>query len=622
MTKLLTRNVTSLLTALSLCGATMGATAYSSEISYRQRTAQDEIIYFVLPDRFENGDRSNDRGGIQGGRLDHGYDPAHKGFYHGGDLKGLTSRLDYIQGLGATAVWLGPIYKNKAVQGYGDWASAGYHGYWILDFTTVDPHLGTEDELKAFVDAAHARGMKVYFDIITNHTADVISYRECYDPDYEGPNKVEDGCPYRSKGAFPFSTRGDTNGAPLNDGFLGVSAEFQTKENFERLTSADFAYTPYIPAGEENAKTPAWLNDPIYYHNRGETTFEGENSLFGDFFGLDDIQTEDPRVVEGFIEIYTDWITRFGIDGFRIDTTRHVNPEFWQAFSPAVIEHAEKGGIPNFYVFGEVYDPDPAALARFTRVDGLPTVLDFAFQDAVTKVVAKGEPTELFRTLFVADSLYESDKDGALILPTFLGNHDMGRFGTFLRDARPDASNEELTQRSRLAHAMMFFMRGVPVIYYGDEQGFVGDGVDQAAREDMFPSSVDSYNDNDLLGTDETTSVSNFDQTHPLYEAIAEMSALYKDHETLRRGQQRLRMTEADGGVVAISRTDGVSDEYLIIFNASDEPYSGAVEVDPRSTEWTDVYGACPALSPAPGSATVEVNALSYVICRSNSWAE
>ncbi|MEM6747824.1 MAG: alpha-amylase family glycosyl hydrolase [Pseudomonadota bacterium] len=620
MTKPSTLMVASLAGLLSLCGAIYGAAAMSADNTYRDRKPEDEIIYFVLPDRFENGDRSNDRGGIAGGRLDHGYDPTHKGFYHGGDLKGLTQRLDYIEGLGATAIWLGPIYKNKPVQGYGEWASAGYHGYWILDFTTVDPHLGTEDDLKAFIDAAHGRGMKVYFDIITNHTADVISYRECYDPDYAGPGKVDEGCPYRSKGAYPFTTRGNVEGPAINAGFGGVGAPFQTTENFKRLTRSDFAYTPYIPAGEENAKTPAWLNDPIYYHNRGETTFEGENSLFGDFFGLDDIQTEDPRVVAGFIDIYTDWISRFDIDGFRIDTTRHVNPEFWQAFAPAVIDHANTQGIENFYVFGEVYDPDPAALARFTRVDDLPTVLDFAFQDVVTKVVAKGEATDLFRTLFVADSLYEGGSEGALMLPTFLGNHDMGRFGTFLRDALPDASNQELTQRSLLAHAMMFFMRGVPVIYYGDEQGFVGDGVDQAARENMFASSVVSYNDNVLLGTNDTTASANFNRDHPLYQAIAGMSAIYKDHRALRHGAQILRKTEVDGGVVAVSRTDGASDEYLAVFNTRTEPYRGSIEIDPRSSEWADVHGTCPTQSSASGSITVEVEPLGYLVCRSNTW--
>src|SRR5947209_14288478 len=122
-------------TALALLAAVMTANGY------RARLPQDEVIYFLLPDRFENGDPSNDRGGLTGDRLHTGYDPTSKGFYHGGDLKGVLKRLDYIQGLGATAIWLTPILQNKVVQGDKGHESAGYHGYWITDFTRVDPHL-------------------------------------------------------------------------------------------------------------------------------------------------------------------------------------------------------------------------------------------------------------------------------------------------------------------------------------------------------------------------------------------------------------------------------------------------------------------------------------------------
>jgi glycosidase len=132
----------------------------------------DENFYFVMADRFANGTTANDTGGIPGGRLDHGFDPTARGFYNGGDLAGLRGQLDYIQGLGTTSIWLTPSFQNKAVQ-LEDGPSAGYHGYWITDFTRIDPHLGTNAELRALVDDAHARGMKVYFDIITNHTAAV-----------------------------------------------------------------------------------------------------------------------------------------------------------------------------------------------------------------------------------------------------------------------------------------------------------------------------------------------------------------------------------------------------------------------------------------------------------------
>ncbi len=135
-----------------------------------------ENFYFVMADRFENGDSGNDTAFIEGTRSDHGFDPTDQAFYHGGDLQGLIERLDYIEGLGTTAIWMTPSFKNKPVQGEPGTESAGYHGYWITDFTQIDPHLGTNEELKTLIDLAHDRGMKVFFDIITNHTADVLDY--------------------------------------------------------------------------------------------------------------------------------------------------------------------------------------------------------------------------------------------------------------------------------------------------------------------------------------------------------------------------------------------------------------------------------------------------------------
>src|SRR6266404_3976664 len=172
---------------LSLSPGCAGAAPLAAD--YRSRAPEDEIIYFLLADRFENGDPSNDRGRLAGDRLHSGYDPTDKGFYHGGDLAGVIRRLDYIQSLGATALWLAPVFVNQPVQGPAGYESAAYHGYWITDFTRVDPHLGDNAELSRLIAAAHARGLKVYLDIVVNHTADIIRYREC----------PVSPCPYRSR---------------------------------------------------------------------------------------------------------------------------------------------------------------------------------------------------------------------------------------------------------------------------------------------------------------------------------------------------------------------------------------------------------------------------------------
>jgi glycosidase len=539
--------------------------------SFRNRLPQDEVVYFLLPDRFENGDTSNDRGGLTGDRLTTGFDPTAKGYYHGGDLKGLIQRLDYIQGLGATAIWVAPIFKNQPVRGQPGDESAGYHGYWVTDFTTVDPHFGTEADFKALVKAAHGRGMKVYMDIITNHTADIIRYKEC------------DICSYRSKADYP------TN-----------------------------AYTPYIPKGLEKAKTPAWLNDISLYHNRGNSTFEGESSTMGDFVELDDVRTEDPRAVAGFIDVYKGWINSYGIDGFRVDTAKHVNPEFWQKFVPAILAAAKAKGIPNFHVFGEIggIGLEPGKLAVHTRIAGFPAVLDFAFRQALDDTLAAGRGTDRLNELFAGDPLYQGGAAAAIQMPTFISNHDNGRFGYFVRKAMPKASDEEVLARVRLAHAMLLTLRGVPVLYSGDEQGFVGDGWDQDAREDMFASKTAVYTDNKLLGTTSTNAQANFNTAHPLYKFFAEMAALRKQKAALRRGTQMVRNYNDKPGLFAVSRFDPLTKkELVLVFNTANAPLNANVEVDASASGFTSVFGQCPATPRVKGSLAATLAALDFMIC-------
>jgi glycosidase len=507
--------------------------------------------------------------------------------------------------LGATAIWLSPIFKNKPVQGPPGNESAGYHGYWVTDFTQVDPHLGTNADFKAFVDAAHARGMKVYMDIITNHTADVLFFAEC-----EGTGR----CPYRSVADYPYQTRGGINGRRINRGFAGH--EVGTVDNFAKLTDPNFAYTVKVSPAESGIKVPAWLNDPIYYHNRGDSTFRGESSRMGDFVGLDDVMTENPRVIAGMIEIFGSWIDRFGVDGFRIDTAKHVNPEFWQAFVPAIQARARSRGIPNFHIFGEVADDDfqPGKLAQNTRRDKLPSVLDFAFKQGALRSIAGTSATEIWRDLFSQDVLYEGGEAAAVQLPTFLGNHDQGRFAFYVRRAFPQASDSEVLQRVMLGHVLMLTARGVPTIYYGDEQGFVGDGGDQDAREDMFASRTAVYNDNDLLGTRATTAQSNFDPGHPLYRLIRQLSAIRIREPALRRGATVIRATADEPGLLAFSRTlDGR--EVLVAINTSTQPISQNVAVSVDADRFVALAGRCPARASAPGSMRITLAPLGYAIC-------
>jgi glycosidase len=508
---------------------------------------ENDIFYFVMPDRFANGSTSNDRGDLQGDRLITGYDPTAKGFYHGGDIAGLITKLDYLQGMGISAIWMTPLFKNKFVQGSGAGASAAYHGYWIVDFTQLDPHFGTNAELETLIQEAHARGIKIFFDIIANHTADVIQYEE-------GQSS------YRSKAEYPYR---DANGLAFDDRDYAGTGRFPT------LSAAQsFPYTPIVPPDERTIKSPAWLNASIYYHNRGNSQFTGENSLYGDFAGLDDLFTEHPKVVQGMIDIYSAWITNYDIDGFRVDTVKHVNAEFWRAFTPALLARAKAVGKPDFFIFGEVYSGNEQFLSYYTTGSDMPGVLDFGLQGSVRDYVSQNNAASHLRTFFANDDYFTDEDSNASSLPTFLGNHDMGRFGYFLLADNGGLSDDGLLARDKLAHALLYFARGVPVIYYGDEQGFTGDGGDQDARQDMFPSQVASYNNDDLIATNATTAANNFDPTHPLYQTLVRYAALRQAHPALRTGAQIDRYAADGAGIYAFSRLNRDEHiEYIVGFN-------------------------------------------------------
>ena len=555
----------------------------------------DEMFYFVMADRFANGDTGNDTGGIAGGRLEHGFDPTAKGFYNGGDLKGLLSRVDYIRGLGTTSIWLTPSFKNKAVQ-LEDGPSAGYHGYWITDFTQIDPHLGTNADLRALVDAAHARGMKVYFDIITNHTADVIGYAE-------GARKA-----YVSKDAAPYETAA---GVPFDDRDYAGTSEFPPLS-----PTVSFPYTPVLDPAEQNLKVPGWLNDVTLYHNRGDTTFVGENSYYGDFFGLDDLFTEHPRVVRGMTDVYQAWIRDFGVDGFRIDTMKHVNDEFWQAFGPEVLEFARQQGKREFFMFGEVFDATKSFTSQFTTRDRMQAVLDFPFQDAARNFASRGQPAARLGAFFTGDDWYTDADSNAYQLPTFLGNHDMGRIGSFVRADNAGAAEAELVARDRLAHELMYLSRGNPVVYYGDEQGFTGDGGDQLARQTMFASRVPEYLDDDLLGTDATHAQDNFMAANPLYRSISGLAALTRAHPALRDGAQQHRYASSGPGVYAFSRLDrGDQREYVVALNNSETTQTAAIPTYVPKRTFHKVYGGAASVqSGVDGALPLTVPPLSAVV--------
>jgi neopullulanase len=180
----------------------------------------------------------------------------------------------------------------------------------------------------------------------------------------------------------------------------------------------------------------------------------------------------------------------------------------------------------------------------------------------------------------------------------------------------PKVSDPELLQREMLANAMLLTLRGVPTIYYGDEQGFAGKGGDQDARQDMFASQVATYNEDKLLGTSATTARANFNPDHPLYREIADLARIRISHRALTRGTQLVRYSQDKPGLFATSRFDpDTGREMLLLFNTSTEPLNQRVRVETRSKEFETLAGICPVRTDAPGSVSIALPALGYSVC-------
>jgi glycosidase len=484
----------------------------------------DESVYFVMTDRFENGDTSNDYGGADKSISVSGYLPNDIGWWHGGDFKGITKRLDYIKSMGFTSLWITPPVVQKSVQGN----SSAYHGYWGIDFTTVDPHLGSEADFKELVSQAHKLNMKVIIDVVVNHTADVIYY--------------------------------DSNGRPQ------------------------------VNPAEANIKKPDWLNLISNYHNLGNNPRIGNSVLDGDFFGLDDLETENPKVISGWIDVWTNWITKFDIDGMRIDTFKHVNPEFWKIFIPKIQAAALAAGKKDFPIFGEASDTDAQSLSVYVAGGEVPSVLDFDFQKQVKSFVQFGVSAESLAELFNRDDLYTTSTTNAYGLATFLGNHDMGRIGYFLSNAVSAGESQTLLERAKLANAALFLLRGGPVLYYGDEKGMTGTGGDKKARQDMFATQVVDWQSEVRIGSTPIKNLSAFEVKNPLEDQITELQKVIAANPGLRNGTQQVRY--AKYGLFVVSRyLSGV--EYLVALNGADAPAQGQFKAGSLKGEWEVLSGNC-----------------------------
>lgn len=516
-----------------------GAQAQGLQLHVPSPDWRDQVIYFVLTDRFDDGNPRNNDQGVGG------YDPRQSHTYSGGDIAGLQRRLGYVQALGATAVWLTPPVLNQWHDRTHDFF--GYHGYWASHFKRMDPHVGTLAEYQRLSDALHRRGMYLVQDVVVNHTANFFSYG----PGWRADNPAAD---YRP----------NTGSRPQR-----------------RPLQAPFHLNDPRRAADRQAGIYHWTPDIR------DVTVRSEELDF-QTSGLDDLNTENPRVRRALRDSFGWWIRTVGVDAFRIDTAYHVPPEFFEDFlyasdrqAPGVARVAERTGRRDFLAFGEGFGIDPPGETRYQRKlesyirgdDGrarLGGMLNFPLYAGLVDVFARGRAaTELQRRV---QDMVAADARGIdpRRLPTFIDNHDIDRWLA--------VSGEPGLKQALLA---MMTLPGIPVLYYGTEQGLV------AQRASMFAAGWGSG------GRDR------FDTTAPLFRYTQAVVALRKANRAFSRALPQVLQASGAGPGVLAWRTEHEGQVRLVVFNTADEPrFVDNLELGaPRARlrQLFDIHGDAPA---------------------------
>ena len=504
-----THRLAALAAALVLAATAPASAAPGLQLHRPSPDWRDQVIYFVMTDRFDNADPANDDQGAGE------FDPRSNAHYNGGDLKGLQRRLDYIQGLGATALWITPPVAN---QWWDDSVKfSGFHGYWAENFLQVDKHLGTLDDYRALSDALHRRGMSLVQDIVLNHTGNFFSY---------GADR---------------SPRDPAIGWAANAGARPVPAP----------TQPPFDLNDPRRAADRAAAIYHWTPDIRDFGNP-------QQLLNWQLAGLDDLNTENPRVRRALRQSYGHWIREVGVDAFRVDTAFYVPPALFEDFlrspdpaAPGIERVARATGRRDFLSFGEGFAVDaPFKDREMRRIEhyvrgpggqrGLGGMLNFPLYGSLGDVLARGAPPAVLgdriqRTMRLHSAPHR--------MPTFVDNHDVDRFL---------AGGSEAGLRQALL--AMMTLPGIPVLYYGTEQGFT------EQRGAMFAAGFASG------GRDR------FDTDAPLYRLIQRLTALRRDHRLFSRGVPTVLQAAATGPGVIAWRMQHGRDAALVVLNTADTP--------------------------------------------------
>jgi glycosidase len=484
---------------------------------------RDQVLYFLLPDRFSDGHEDErplfDRSDPQRHRADKHVWMEGGRVFQGGTLKGIQSKLGYLKDLGVTALWIGPIWRQRP-------DLETYHGYGIQNFLDIDPRFGSRQDLRDLVDAAHDMDMYVLLDVIYNHSGNNWFYKDATG------NAVET-MPYSFQPPYSFAGWRSGTGqridriADIDDG--AWPEEFQDQ-------------TWYTRAGQIGR----WDSEPWEYPLHPDAEFRR-----GDFFDLKDVDLSRDEVLSALIHVYQYWIALSDCDGFRIDTVKHTTWEGSRNFCGAIHEYAESIGKDNFLLLGEV--TGGAQMAReYLEIFGrnIDAALDIGEPTIRLAEMVKGfgNPDAFFSQFGGHDSL-GSHREAGRYHVSILDDHDMvGRPGKHRFLAHVNIPN----RYHQVAHAVgvQLTTLGIPCIYYGTEQAF--DGTEGRHDENIEPRGFEDRYIRECMiggtfGAFETEGCHFFDQNHPTYLRIAAIARERNRSDligmALRRGRQYLRET-------------------------------------------------------------------------------